>query len=75
MDWFHQMIRWHPVFSGALAMGVANCIVTTMPTPEPRSSGGMLGHPLYQWAFNCLHSLVLAIPRIASQYNGKEDGK
>lgn len=62
MHWLHEMYKWHPVMMGAIGMGLANALVTTMPTPDEKSG------KLYQWAFNFLHAAVLSISRIVSQY-------
>ena len=58
-------VHWHPAMAGAIGMAIANAGITTMPSPDEKSSAG------YKWLFNFLHALVLAIPRIVSQYSGK----
>jgi hypothetical protein len=62
MHWLQQMIHWHPVLSGMMAMAVLNCAVTSLPTPAAS------GNKFYQWLFNFGHALVLALPRIYAQY-------
>lgn len=54
---------------GMLAMGLANAIVTSMPSPRPQ------GSQFYAWMFNFLHSAVLAIPRIVAQYKSEGNAK
>lgn len=66
MHWIHEMVKYHPMLLGALGMGIANAIVTTMPSPDEKSSKG------YVWLFSLLHALILAIPRIISQYKSGE---
>lgn len=61
-------MKWHPYLLGLISMAVANCAVTSLPSPDDKSS------KLYRWFFNFAHSLVLAVARIASQYHEKNDG-
>jgi hypothetical protein len=63
--WLQEFIKWHPAMAGAIGMAIANAGITTMPSPDEKSSKG------YKWLFNFLHVLVLAIPRIVSQYGEK----
>ena len=62
MHWIQDMIKWHPMLSGAIAMAVANAAVTAMPSPDANSGKG------YSWLFNFSHALVGAISRIVAQY-------
>jgi succinylarginine dihydrolase len=63
MHWIEDMMKWHPILSGAIAMAVANAAITSLPSPDT-SSG-----KFYRWFFTCTHSLILAIPRLVAQYN------
>ena len=65
MHWLKMFIRWHPYLSGAGVEMILNCAVTTLPTPDPNED------KFYRWFFNFSHALVLALPRIASQYQSK----
>jgi len=62
MNWIHGMMHYHPMLLGAITMAIANCAVTSLPTPEAN------GSKFYAWFFNTAHGLILAIPRIVSQY-------
>ena len=62
MHWLREFLKWHPSMAGAIVMYTANAVVTNMPSPDAASG------KFYIWAFNTLHSLVGAIPRIVAQY-------
>lgn len=65
-----SMLKWHPILSGMLAMAIANCAVTSLPSPDAQSG------KFYRWFFNFFHSAVGAIARVVSQYkNGNEAPK
>lgn len=66
MHWLQEMVKYHPMLLGGIITAVANCAITTLPTPSGKNA-------FYEWFFNFTHALVLAIPRIVAQY--KQDGQ
>lgn len=60
MHWLEQMIHWHPVTVGVVAMWLFSNLVATMPTPDEKAG------PWYKWAFGLLHTLGAGLPRLVA---------
>jgi hypothetical protein len=62
LHWFIEMDKHHGLLLGILLYGVANVMITSLPSPDAKNG------KFYRWFFNSAHGIILAIPRIVSQY-------